>query len=76
MPAVPVSGWWRDSDAATPARWNGEVLIMMVVELPDEIGNHLKAKAAVQGLTLEAWFQLLATSGVARSKPKKSAYGL
>lgn len=33
---------------------------MTVIELPDEQAAALKAKAAAQGLTLEAWFQKLA----------------
>src|SRR4029077_3978563 len=35
-----------------------------VIELPDEQAAALKAKAAEQGLTLEAWFGKLAQSGV------------
>lgn len=33
---------------------------MTVIELPDEIGAQLKAKAAAAGLTLEDWFRRLA----------------
>lgn len=33
---------------------------MTVIELPDEQAARLKAKAAAQGLTLEAWFQKMA----------------
>jgi hypothetical protein len=33
---------------------------MTVIELPDEQAEALKAKAAAQGLTLEAWLEALA----------------
>ena len=33
---------------------------MTVIELPDQQAEALKAKAAAQGLTLEAWLQRLA----------------
>jgi hypothetical protein len=36
---------------------------MPSIELSDEQAAALKAKAAAQGLTLEAWFQKLAESG-------------
>jgi uncharacterized protein (DUF433 family) len=36
---------------------------MTVIELPDEQAAALKAKAAAQGLSLEAWFKKLAESG-------------
>jgi len=38
---------------------------MTVIELPDEQAAALKAKAAAQGLSLEAWFKKLAESGTA-----------
>ena len=47
----------------------------LTIELPDEQVAALKAKAAAQGLTLEAWLRKLAEEG-APTKPKKSAYGL
>ncbi|MBZ5618000.1 MAG: hypothetical protein LAQ69_04585 [Acidobacteriia bacterium] len=34
---------------------------MLVIELPDDQAAALKAKAAAQGLTLEAWLQKLAS---------------
>jgi hypothetical protein len=52
---------------------------MTVIELPDDLSAQLKAKAAAQGLTLEAWFKKLAapeSPAGGRPKPKKSAYGL
>ena len=50
---------------------------MTVIELPDEQAAALKAKAAAQGLTLNAWLGKLAEEGAeTRGKPKKSAYGL
>lgn len=50
---------------------------MTVIELPDEHAAALKAKAAMQGLTLEAWLKKLAEDNPCeRLKPKKSAYGL
>jgi hypothetical protein len=50
---------------------------MTVIEIPDDQAAALKARAAAQGLTLEAWLGKLAEeeTGVKR-KPKKSAYGL
>ena len=50
---------------------------MTVIEIPDEQAAVLKAKAAAQGLTLEAWIRKLAdeVEGAAH-RPKKSAYGL
>jgi hypothetical protein len=35
----------------------------VTIETPDERVDGLKAKAAAQGLTLEDWFQKLASSG-------------
>ncbi|HXB70099.1 MAG TPA: hypothetical protein VNY05_17735 [Candidatus Acidoferrales bacterium] len=51
---------------------------MIVIELPDEQAAALKARAAAQGLSLEAWFKKLAEGETpSRSnKPLKSAYGL
>ena len=49
---------------------------MTVIELPDDLGTRLKAKAAEQGLTLEAWFKTLVPAEHRLSKPNKSAYGL
>ena len=51
---------------------------MMVIELPDEEAAALQAKAAAQGLTLQAWFKKLAEEEVAAEPRKslKSAYGL
>lgn len=50
---------------------------MTVIEIPDDQAAALKAKAAAQGLTLEAWFKKLAEEGAGTEiKPKKSAYGL
>jgi len=48
------------------------------IDLPDEQAAALKAKAAAQGLTLEAWLQEIVGREVeAKSRsPKKSAYGL
>jgi len=50
---------------------------MTVIEIPDDQAAALKAKAAAEGLSLEAWFRKLAEeeSGP-RVKPLKSAYGL
>ncbi len=47
---------------------------MVVIELSDEQGAALKAKAAAQGLTLEAWLQRLATVEVLRLR--KNRYSL
>jgi hypothetical protein len=48
-----------------------------VIELTDEQAAALTAKAAAQGLTLEAWIRKLAGEEAgAVAKPLKSAYGL
>lgn len=48
---------------------------MMVIELSDEQAAALKAKAAAQGLTLEAWLQKLAAVE-APAPPRKNRYSL
>ena len=48
---------------------------MTVIELSDERAAALKAKAAAQGLTLEAWLQTLATVE-APARPRKGRYSL
>jgi hypothetical protein len=54
-----------------------EVLVMTVIEIPDDQAAALKAKAAAQGLTLKGWLEKLAgEETAAEPKPKKSAYGL
>ncbi|MBI4903879.1 MAG: DUF433 domain-containing protein [Acidobacteria bacterium] len=40
---------------------------MTVIELPDELGTELRAKAAAEGLTLDAWFQKIATDSPKRN---------
>jgi hypothetical protein len=42
---------------------------MTVIEIPDDLAMALKAKAAAEGLTLEAWFKKLAEDAPA-SPPK------
>jgi hypothetical protein len=42
---------------------------MTVIELPDDQAAALKAKAAAQGLTLEAWFKKLAEPKRRPAKP-------
>ncbi len=37
---------------------------MTVIEIPDDQAAALKAKAAAQGLSLEAWFRKLAEEGI------------
>lgn len=51
---------------------------MTVIEIPDDQAEALQAKAAAQGLTLQAWFKKLAEEETASppGKPLKSAYGL
>ena len=50
---------------------------MTVIEIPDEQAAALKAKAALQGLTLEGWIRKQAEEGAGdKLEPKKSAYGL
>jgi hypothetical protein len=51
---------------------------MTVIEIPDEQAEALKAKAAVQGLSLEAWIKKLAEAESAENacQPLKSAYGI
>ena len=49
---------------------------MTVIELSDQQAAALKAKAAAQGLTLEAWLERLADengSSIAQSSPQKAA---
>ena len=50
---------------------------MTVIEVPDDQAAALRAKAAAQGLSLQAWLGKLAREEAeTRVKPKKSAYGL
>ena len=50
---------------------------MIVIEIPDDQAVALTAKAAAQGLTLQAWFLKLADEETAAPPgPLKSAYGL
>jgi hypothetical protein len=44
-----------------------------VIEIPDDQAAVLKAKAAAQGLTLEAWFKKLADEGADASDRQRSA---
>lgn len=46
---------------------------MTVIELPDEQAAALKAKAAAEGLTLEAWLNQLARAGPSAEHPLKTA---
>jgi uncharacterized protein (DUF433 family) len=50
----------RESEISYPEKGSKGAERMTVIELPDEQAAALKAKAAAQGLTLEAWFQKLA----------------
>lgn len=45
---------------------------MTVIELPDEQAAALRAKAAAQGLTLEAWFMKLAAEVEVIGKPPRT----
>jgi len=47
---------------------------MTVIELPDEQATALKAKAAAEGLTLEAWLKRMAQAepGPSASRPLQS----
>jgi hypothetical protein len=51
---------------------------MTVIELSDEQAAALKAKAAAQGLTLEAWLQVLAATEapVGQVRSRKGRYSL
>ena len=51
---------------------------MTVIELPDDQAAALKARAAAQGLTLEAWFEKLSRAElpVGQSRPQESRYNL
>jgi hypothetical protein len=51
---------------------------MTVIEIPDDQAAVLEARAAAQGLTLNAWLKKLAEEEAAAepNKPLKSAYGL
>jgi hypothetical protein len=44
---------------------------MTVIELPDEQAAVLKAKAAAEGLSLEAWLQKLAEQERAATRPHR-----
>jgi hypothetical protein len=44
-------------------------LAMTVIQLPDEQAAALKARAAAQGLSLEAWFEKLSGVPVSTSQP-------
>lgn len=48
------------------------------IELSDEQAAALKARAAAQGLTLEDWFQKLASEDIVtrQLRPRKSRYSL
>jgi plasmid stability protein len=46
---------------------------MTVIELPDEQAAALKAKAAAEGLSLEAWLQKLASVEPAAERPLQTA---
>jgi hypothetical protein len=46
---------------------------MTVIEIPDEQAAALKAKAAAEGLTLEAWLNQLASPGPSTDHPLKTA---
>ena len=43
---------------------------MTVIELPDQQAAALKAKAAAQGLTLQAWLTLLAEEATPSAAPR------
>ncbi len=49
---------------------------MTVIELSDEQAAALKAKAAAQGLTLEAWLKKLATAEMQSGGVRKGRYSL
>lgn len=46
---------------------------MVVIQLPDEQAAALKAKAAAEGLTLEAWLSKLANGEVSAERPLQTA---
>jgi hypothetical protein len=46
---------------------------MTVIEIPDDQAAALKAKAAAQGLTLEAWFKKLADEDAGELERVRSA---
>src|SRR5260370_3911808 len=52
--------------------------VMTVIGLPDDQAAALKARAAAQGLSLEAWFEKLSVVEVADSQPipRRSRYSL
>jgi uncharacterized lipoprotein YddW (UPF0748 family) len=54
------------------------VLAMTVIQLPDDQAAALTARAAAQGLTLEAWFEKLSGIAVPTSQPgtRKLHYSL
>jgi hypothetical protein len=62
----------------TLKRGSKGILAMTVIQLPDDQAAALTARAAAQGLTLEAWFEKLSAVPVPTSQPgpRKSRYSL
>src|ERR1017187_2248146 len=74
MSLVDQVGWnWPERDKRLhihyPEKRQQRNLVMTVIELPDDQAAALKARAAAQGLTLEAWFEKLSGSPVSTSQP-------
>jgi hypothetical protein len=83
MSLVDQVGWnWPERDKRLhihyPEKRQQRNLAMTVIELPDDQVAALKARAAAQGLTLEAWFERLsgAASPTSHPGPRKSRYSL
>ncbi len=50
---------------------------MTTINIPDDQAAALRARAAAEGLSLQAWLKRLALEAASvQAKPKKSAYGL
>jgi hypothetical protein len=68
----------RDLLSFTLKRESQEFKAMTTIQLPDEQAAALEAKAAVEGLTLEAWLGKLAATEApaAQARPRKGRYNL
>jgi mRNA interferase ChpB len=70
-----IAATFRDKPVAIDYSGRGDGP-MTVIEIPDDQAAALRAKAAEQGLTLEAWLGQLARAGKPSSRRKRSRYDL
>jgi hypothetical protein len=76
--AAPLESHDNGLEILYPKKRRQRKLAMTVIELPDDQAAALKARAAAQGLTLEAWFERLSRTPVPSRQPgpRKSRYSL